>query len=278
MAAALLVAACASYALLRLPAPAAPGVFSWSRAAYQADADRTLRTLQRLGARQLYQSFDDEGLSGTAARTFSAALQENGIELYALLDSGAWTSESLPQLEEKLRAILAFHAAGSPLRGVMLDIEPYQSDAWEASAEAILQQMQQELPEFYARASSAGLTVYLCMPVYWADKYPDAVRDLSRFACDGVCVMNYDRVNELENMAFFVKTAKAEKKEVLCAFEFQAAGSHGLTANQTYSGVGLAEALRGFQAIYAQYRYPKLRLAYHYLDPVEAMLDETEIS
>lgn len=255
-----------------LPPMPQTGVFSWKRSAYQTEPEQTLETLAQLQAGQLYQYFGSTGLESPEAAVFAAQLQGSGIELFALLDGGDWKGEQTRQsLRERLAQIVAFNQDAPLISGIMLDIEPYQAADWKENADELMADMARSMAEFYPLAAVENLRVYFCVPVWYASRYPAETAALTA-ASDGLCVMNYNRRKEIENMAFFVKTAKAQDKEVLCAFEFQAVGSHDLTENETYANAGLDAATQSFGEMFRHYRYPALRLAYHYLGPVEALL------
>lgn len=252
------------------------GIFSWIPATINSKNRKDLNEIiSQLGINEVYQYFDKINVKNADAFAFSNELNNMDIDLYLLAGASNWTykPDGKPMLDEIARAVAFRNYWGEDtLKGIVFDIEPYDSEKWiKGKQEILMENYIDGMKIAYEKAKSEGLRIILCIP-YWYDvEYNDTLIKLLDY-CDEISVMNYGRTNEYKNIANEIEYAKTYTKDVTCIFEFQAVGEYNLTEDQTYHNLGIEIAKSNFEKLYLKADYLGLKFAYHYLEPIQEML------
>ena len=133
--AALLAALCALAGCGGQTRPRGPGLFSWSAVEEGPQLDRLAAVVRQLGIGQVYQAFSSEELAAGAPRALVGRLRQAGAETYLCVGRPEWgLEEDGAALCASIEEAAAYNrAAGKKerLSGVLVDAEPYLTDAWD---------------------------------------------------------------------------------------------------------------------------------------------------
>lgn len=272
---ALMTAALAAAVLLagfRLTEKAVPkiGLYSWGDSVFDEEEWETLRnTLHTLKITELYQEVTAPQAPETQA--LLQRLSAKKIDVYYLTGRAEWGLAGGEQdVMREIDTVAQYnrtHDAG--FSGILLDIEPYATDAWDEDRQQVMNDYVAVMKAAYAHARAADVRVLLCIPGWYDRSHGAALEALIRDCCDEVSVMNYNRADELGSIRAEVLLAQKYKKEIACIFEFQEIGYHSLTENETYGSAGLKEGKAAFDAVYRTLGYDGLKFAYHYYDAIK---------
>ncbi len=86
--------------------------------------------------------------------------------------------------------------------------------------------------------------------------------------------MNYNRENEYAQMEDEVELAREYQKRIICIYELQQPGKHGLTDINTYYHAGLKVLQASRETLEQQFAYGRLSFSYHYYDPLLELLEQ----
>lgn len=273
------VLACALLALRPRPSARSLGLFCWDDATLEAERSTLEACVRQAGVTEVYQAFPESWLSSGRAGLFVRQMRRSGVTVYALAGAAQWARDPEgAELIRELEAVAAYNAGqkeANRITGVMADVEPYLLEEWDAGGaerDALMDAYLSGMRAAYACAVRNGLELWVCVPTFFDVTHPDQLEALVSGACDGVAVMNYNRTDEYGQMAAEVELARRHGRGVVCIYELQEAGLHGLEEINTYAGLGL-EALRQSEAALEQaFGYGGLGFAYHYYKPLKAML------
>ncbi len=248
------------------------GLFSWGGAAL-APENRTglLDALERLDAGVLYQEFPPDS---PEAVPFLADMKTAGIQVWLLTGRAEWGLEpdgaSLKAEIDRASALSA--QSGGGLAGLMVDVEPYLTDQWDADENWVLEQYVSCMTAARQYAQERKLALLACIPYWYDNDHADMLSRLVQTGCDGVAVMNYYRGREAEHIGTEVSLAREAGKPVICIYEFQRPGIHGLTEENTYYTAGLTAARESWAAVRQAADYESTYFAYHWYEPVLELL------
>lgn len=251
------------------------GLFSWQDDAYQPqNLSSYYLIINTLDIDEVYQDFNGTSADDQSAMAFARDLSLMDVDLYMLTGGSEWTYDDTgtPMLEEIERAAAFRNMWGDDaLKGIVFDIEPYGSERWDADRNILMQNYVTGMKTAYNAAKDKGIRVILCVPT-WYDEHEEEYFSQLVQCCDEISVMNYVREDEYSNMLGEVEYARAGGKDVTCIFEFQPAGTHDLTDANTYDNAGIDAAVASFENLYRDFSYPRLKLAFHYLKPIQELL------
>ncbi len=146
--------------------------------------------------------------------------------------------------------------------GLVLDVEPYACDEWadESSRAAILSSYCEQLEYLYVYAQEHSVELILCIP-YWYDElgYEDELERLVK-ASDGLCVMNYSRGNEQQNIAREYELAGTYYKKLWTAYELTQSDGKLVMDNNTYHEQGISSVTSNYNDNFLN---TGIGLAYH---------------
>lgn len=239
-------------AMKRISLPEAePAVFSWG-----VESSRDTAFLADLGVRAIFQEIE---------RGQEAEVLESLVDVDVYLLTGSPDMGLAEMCAEIERAAEGFN-------GVVFDIEPYGQAGWaEADVRTqILDDFCDAVESAYDYACDRGVEMLLCVP-YWYDElgYDEQLERLVG-NCDGVCVMNYDRGHEAENVAGEAELAVRYQRRLWTIYELSPADGESVQACNTYFGQGLAAVLENYRANFSD---TDIALAYHDIDHLRALVE-----
>lgn len=265
------------------PAPkAAFGVFSWNDEIPLTEEGRQALALcaGRAGVTALYQQFSDEMLESGGAGDFVRDMGQAGVAVYALMGEAEWAYDSGGEsLVSEIEKVAEYNRRAGPeehIAGVVADVEPYLLDEWDGDGrDELMDGYLAGMSCAFQYASRSGLAFWPCIPTFYDASAPEVLERLIETACDGVAVMNYNRSDEYGQIAREVGYAREYGKGVVCIYELQPAGRHDLEEINTYAGQGLEALWQSAGRLEKQFGYERLSFAYHYLDPLVSMLEDS---
>lgn len=272
LAAALLGTAALSQACF--PFSAVGGLFNWEASVLQPDAGQELwdyMAQQKLT--ELYQAIPQQADADQTAAFFRQARQ-NDVDVYLLVGDPSWGLD--PQGTDLCAAVDRVAQWKQELGedapvGVMADLEPYLTDAWQQDPAGVMDCYLAGMRAAYAAAEEAGVTLIACISCYYDTwGFTGALQELIETACHGVAVMNYYRGSEAENLATEWAMASQAGKLLRTVYELQAPGRYGITEQNTYYGAGLSALRKNYRQLarslngdsrlgYALHHYQALR-------------------
>ncbi len=259
------------------------GMFSWSaEVLVPEEAEELFACASRAGISEVYQHFPKESLMPEGeAQAFVSGLRKKQIDVYALVGEAQWAydaeGESLIKRIQRVADYNERQPQSGKICGVMVDIEPYLLEEWEDKQEkrpALMQSYLGCIQQGYRYAAQHDLEFWVCIPIFYDASCPDVLETLVRDCCDGIAVMNYNRSDEYAQMAKEVELARLHGKGVICIYELQQPGKHGLEEINTYANQGLEALWQSAEGLERQFQYDGLRFAYHYYQPLKEMLAE----
>lgn len=238
------------------------GLFSWSGAALTDEAFPAV--VRRLGVTQIYQAVSD--WENAALPLFVQQAGKAGAQVYLCAGAPEWGLD--PTGEEMCRQVRLAAAyndnvpKAQRLAGVLLDAEPYLTDAWDEDEAAVLDAWAAALEQAHTEAGRAGLTLIVCIP-NWLDRKSDTLLDrIAAGGCDALAVMNYTRSRAVDALAEEAAAAKRHRRQLINISELAPPGEHDLTDDQTYHNAGPEALAADWAAL--QRAYPGLGTAYHH--------------
>lgn len=248
------------------------GLFSWGGAVLAPEnRAELLDTLTRLDTGVLYQEFPTDRPD---AASFLKDMKTAGVQVWLLTGQAEWGLEpdgaSLKAEIDRASALSA--QSGGGLAGLMVDVEPYLTDEWTEDEGRVLELYVSCMAAARQYAQEQGLALLSCIPYWYDNSHTDMLAQLIQTGCDGVAVMNYYRDREAEHIGAEVSLAREAGKPVICIYEFQRPGIHGLTEKSTYYTDGLTAAWESWAAVQQEIGYKNLSFAYHWYEPVQELL------
>lgn len=256
------------------------GLFSWDAAVLEEEEAAALAECIRLAeVGEIYQEFPESWLLSGQAGQFVQRMHRLGVAVYALTGAPEWAYDSEgADLIAALKQVADYNAAqreANRITGVMVDVEPYLLEEWDAGdgeREALMDTYLKGMRAAYVYALRNDLELWVCVPTFYDVTNPEMLENLVALACDGVAVMNYNREDEYGQIKAEVELAERYGKRVLCIYELQRAGSHDLQEINTYAQLGLEALWQSAQELEQDFAYEALGFAYHYYKPLKTML------
>ena len=251
-----------------------PGLFSWSEEALTAGGRAELLAMMRtLELESLYQAIPEDAEQQGVADLLAGA-SEAGAEVWLLTGDPAWGLQPdgaamIGEIERAARYNQGLEEE-IQLRGIVMDVEPYLTSAWETDQDKVMRAYTAAMEQACRAAERNGLALCACIPYYYDDLgFTAALEELVEQGCDSLVVMNYYRGDEAAQIETELSLARGAGKPLTVAYELQPPGSHGLTEQNTYYGLGLEAVGESYAAIvrrlggeglsYALHSYEALR-------------------
>lgn len=250
------------------PAVSGSGLFSWSEEALAGTArDELFRDMAACGLTVLYQSIPGDA-EADAVGDFLRAAAEREIAVYLLTGAPDWGLDpSGGRMTEAVERCAQYNRglpAGTGLRGVMMDAEPYLTEEWDIDPAGAMDAYVSGMAAAREAARGAGLQYVACIPWFYEEKgLAEALGRLIATGCDGLAVMNYQKRNEAGQIETEVALAREAGIPVTVIYELQAPGGHGLTERNTYHSDGLGAVAESFRALEARFGGDALFYALH---------------
>lgn len=254
------------------------GMFEWDASSIQRIGEAQ-ELSARLGITRWYQEIEFSDLEEEELPAFVGAMTQMGVKVYALVGEREWGTEqdgaSLIACMEKVRAYNKQAPEGAQITGVMADVEPYLLEGWEEHREAGMDAYVSGMIKAHEWSSQNELVLIACIPRHYDDQ--GLSKQLERLidqGCDEVAVMNYGCGDEAEKIETEASLAARYGKPLHCILEFQEAGKHGLTEEETYRNKGLEAARAVWEQMEESFEGTELIRDYHWTDPIWDMLAE----
>lgn len=258
------------------------GLFSWNDwVPGEEEADTLKQCVLQTGVTEIYQDFTDENYRSGQAEDFTGRLSEMGVSVYSLLGDAEWSyEENARTLVNEMAAAVRYNQKQTEekrIKGFMIDVEPYLLDEWADNENTRMNLMLK-----YLKCMKIGCTYahehqmefLVCIPTFFDDDCPEILSQLVSDACDGIAVMNYDRRDEYGQIETEVELARQYGRRIICIYELQDVGLHGLEDVHTYANAGLDALWQSAEDLDSRFDYDKLQFAYHYYLPLKNMLEK----
>ncbi len=229
-------------------------LYSWEMSAVESKQDQLLKVLEDLQVTILYQEFSGKFFSKEDS-TFISQMKDQGVEVFHLCGTPQWAFEKQAEsmLLEIDKVLIFNRNAAESIQGIVFDVEPYIKVDYTIDD---LNQYVSNLKKAYAYAQSNHLYMVAVIP-YWLERQGDhLLPDIIENGCDEVSVMNYYISKTTEHIAEELELAGKCDKWINSVYEMN------LDQDGTFESIGKVQ--QDFEKMYDQYRYEKLRIAYHH--------------
>lgn len=250
-------------------------VFCWDQTKMAGQPlEQAVQLMQALSATRLFQYFGTEQgpERSKEVAAYLRRMQQEKIEVYALWGDPAFAVEEgavrMKAEIDKAAAWNTLQGLNRAVTGVVIDVEPYGLEQWDAQQTQIMAQFAANMQNTYVYAKQKGLRVIVCVPNWYDKRYLQELERLVRDSCDELAIMNYKKDTEAKNIATELALAKQYNKPVLNIYEFSPPGEHGLTENNTYYTDGIAAAQKAFAQLCKTTKARRLSLGYHHMEPL----------
>ena len=189
-------------------------IYSWHIEDIEEDLDFFDQILDYYNVHRLYQSFDDEYLSGRE-NSLMKHLDDLEIEVYQLTGDSTWGLEDgHKKILESMDKVINYNNKNKyNIRGLLLDIEPYTNDQIDKFNKRDFEVYLSELEKTINYAHKNNLKIIVAVP-YWYDSIDmDCLKKLIQMV-DGISVMNYHIDNTIEDIRTEVELSKTFSKIV----------------------------------------------------------------
>ncbi|MGI6712462.1 MAG: hypothetical protein ACOX4L_07030 [Bacillota bacterium] len=255
-------------------------LFSWDKGVISdSGIENILRVQKELPLNRLFQKVPQDWWTGrekTEIRELVKKLGSKGIQVYALTGTPEWAQEEgLESILERIERVADYNkktVSQERIFGIVIDVEPYQNQKWEAESKEVMAQYTSNMKAAYNYAQKKDLWVVLCIPYWFDNEHVGELEELAANACDELAIMNYYRGNEAENIETELLLAKKYGIGITIIFEFLPPGKHGLTDRNTYYNLGTTAALSVWQDLYSLGEYKKMSCGYHELETLSKLL------
>lgn len=252
------------------------GLFSWDAwVTEQEEAETLSLCMQETAVSEIYQEFPAEMLETGSAAPFVARMRGADVDVYSLVGAAEWALEGNDGLLEAVRTVTEYNQSSQSeeqIVGIMIDVEPHVLSQWSWKQEELVEGYVQNLREAYIYANTHDLNVLVCITNGYDEYCPEALEAILSQACDGIAIMNYDRTDEYGQIKDEVSLAREYGKRVICIYELQKPGYHGLETINTYAEEGLDALHASMELLEEQFAPFDLDFAYHYYAPLKEML------
>lgn len=249
-------------------------LFSWKRDAVVEKSQLLFQTAKEQNINIIYQSFN-QSLSNRQIAAFIQDAISHDIEIYLLDGKPSWGTESNGESMKKvLERVDSYNKENleTPIKGVLLDVEPYTLDNWEDDQNSIMEDYLSGVKETYYFSREMGIEFALCISCFYDTwGYEDILEQLIQH-CDTVVVMNYQRGNELKQLKTEASFAKKYEKQIINVYELQKEGEHGITERNTYYHVGLDALYKNFKELKKELLGVKLSYGLHEFEALQEVI------
>lgn len=228
-------------------------MYSWSIDYFSSMFEKdSYDLLEKLNIGTIYQSFpnldDDENV-----KIVNTMLQK-GYDVYQLTGQPGWYNNS-SIIYSKIDEINLYNTnKDKKIKGIVLDVEFYQTAAWSSDKESTLTSYLNTMQEIINYAHQYNIEVILCLP-YWLDNY-EQLEELIKIS-DGVSITNYSNTL-INSISKEVELAKKYNKPITNIGKFQ--------NNDSSSYNNTQKSNEDWRNMSLEFNYSKLGYAYHYLN------------
>ena len=150
------------------------------------------------------------------------------------------------------------------LRGVMMDVEPYQTAQWTGDKDGVMASFTAAMIKARQASEQASLQLIACIPYFLDEKGQEKrLAELTAEGCHALAVMNYNKKDEARQLQLEASLAAANEKPLVMIYELQAPGKHDLTERNTYYHDGLAGVAASWSTLLQQVECRQFSYALH---------------
>ncbi len=151
------------------------GLFSWDEAVIaEEEKDALASCVKRCGVKMIYQEFSPDSLASGEASGFVTRMKRQSVEVYALMGNAEWAYEpKADTLLESIKQVAAYNRRmkhGARIAGVVVDVEPYLLEEWDAGSDSRRELMECYLScikSAYSYTSQNELKLWVCIPNFY---------------------------------------------------------------------------------------------------------------
>ena len=248
------------------------GLFSWRSFVLQEEEREILfEEMEKLELTALYQSFPKDA-DPDMVRAFLEDAQQRNISVYLLTGDPGWgLDESGAAMKKEIERAAALPGE---VRGVMMDVEPYLTEEWDADRDQVMQIYVDAMERACEAAEDAGLELIACIPYFYDDLGQiSRLEELVERGCHALAVMNYDKGDEAENLKAETEFAHRYERPVTTIYELQEPGKAGLSERNTYYQDGLGAVKENWRELLEEYPDLDISYALHDYTALKEVLD-----
>ena len=194
-------------------------LYSWNINDIEEDENRFQQIIKEYQINKIYQDFTSEYLNQNDD-TFIKKLSDQNITVYHLAGDPSWGQKGgFYKIAEEIDKVVNFNQnVTNPLKGIVLDIEPYVSEKKEEFQEKDFEIYVREIKKAYRYIANKNLELILAIP-YWFDKINLELLEELIQNTDGISVMNYNINRTKENIEVELKLTHKYEKEIDTIYE-----------------------------------------------------------
>ena len=231
-------------------------LYSWDLETILEDPKTFDTILKEYQINTIYQDFKKEYLK-EADNKFLKEMKEKNISVYALAGDPTWgMKEGFLRIADEINRVEEYNRKVEiPMKGIVLDIEPYISEKESNFAIEDFEVYVGEIKKTYRYLKNKNLELILAIP-YWFDRIDMSLLEELVEYTDGISVMNYNIKRTVENIQEEVNLAKKYQKKINTIYEIE-------YGNKDYFS-SLEEIINDFNQIQKEYSDQPIGISYHH--------------
>lgn len=245
-------------------------MFNWHSDLTQIEKDDLFSFVNKYQINTLYQGYDSE-MSLDEIDDYLYVAEQKKVDIYYTLGKPDYVMNDeifheLDLLISKLKKC----EYKKPVKGIVLDIEPYLLDEWDENKVEMMNQYVRLMQDVYQITQKNNLELIICIPYYYDNwGFSESLDLLVKDACDGIAIMNYYRKNEAKHIEYEVSLCEKYEKQIINIYEFKKPGEHSLESINTYYELGIKEAEESFIDLQNKLDNSDINLALHDYDALK---------
>ncbi len=196
-------------------------LYSWKLDKVLEDPEKFYEVLEEYNVKVLYQDFSSEFLEENDD-SFLKDMSEREITVYHLAGDPSWGhSEGYEKIKREIKKVLTYNEkVDNPIKGIILDIEPYVSEKNEEFSVEDFEVYVDQIEKSYEYCQKHELEMRLAIP-YWFDSIDDDLLKKVIKNSDGVSVMNYNISKTSSKIEREVELANRYGKKIDSIYEIE---------------------------------------------------------
>ncbi len=236
-------------------------LYSWKLDKVLENKEKFYKILKEYNVKILYQDFTSEYLE-EYDDSFIEDMTKQGITVYHLGGDPSWgQTDGYDKIKREIKRVLAFNEnVDHPIKGVILDIEPYISEKEEDFSKENFEIYVEQIEKSYSYCQRHELELLLAIP-YWFDSIDDELLQKVIKNSDGVSVMNYKITKTSSKIKREVELANKYDKKIDSIYEIEY-GKEGYFASHK-------EILEDYKKLKEENPSQNLMISYHHYGSIE---------
>lgn len=227
---------------------------------------------------RVYQEFPIAYMTRQEGADFVDRLQNDGIEVVALIGDRAWglADNDLNEYKAYVDALCDYNnglGKTCPITRIGLDIETYTYSDWKENTQQYFEAYNLKMKEAYDYAKEKGFDIIQIVPVHY-DAFSTELTDYLFTECaDEISLMNYEKAHQVDVIEYEVELCRKNNIPVETIFETMPLNDYfSVTQEVTYFYDGFEPLKEKRDAILSTYNYKMLTSSYHYLTTIYPMI------